>query len=328
MPAAVSDHTATLLPNGKVLVAGGDSTGGIANHAFVFDPDGGTNGSWTTVGSLNVGRFFHSATLLPNGKVLVAGGEDLDFNSLTNAEIFDPATSQWTVTASLHTALTASTLTLLPNGKVLAVGGLLGPVGRLTSAAELYDIGLGFTNSAQPQITSVTSPLNLGNTLAITGSKFRGNSEASGGNGSQSSSSDCPVVQLRSIENGQVLFVSAGSWQTNAFVSLPVTNFPPGYALLTVFVNGTPSSSATVLISPASAPIVLTALRLPGGAFRLNFTNIPGTVFTTLASTNLSLNVSNWTILGSPSEIAPGQFQFTDPGATNGIQRFYRVSSP
>ena len=68
-------HTATLLRNGKVLVAGGTVTpyGGLSfSSAELYDP---ATGSWSTTGSLNNGRASHTATLLPNGKVLVAGGQ-------------------------------------------------------------------------------------------------------------------------------------------------------------------------------------------------------------------------------------------------------------
>ena len=88
-------HTATLLPNGKVLVAGGLGEGGPAS-AQVYDPEAG---SWTATGSLIGGRFEHTATLLPNGKVLVAGGQG--GGALASAEAYDPATGTWTATGSL-----------------------------------------------------------------------------------------------------------------------------------------------------------------------------------------------------------------------------------
>ena len=275
------------------------------------------------VGSLNIGRWAHSAILLPNGKVLAVGGEDKNFNFLTNAEIFDPATGQWTPTGSLGTALTESTLTLLPNGKVLAEAGFL------TRAAELYDGGLGFTNSSQPQITAVTSPLNLGSSLAITGSGFRGVSESSGGNASQSSSSDAPVVQLLNLESGRVLFLASTNWRTNSYVSLPVGNFPPGYALATVFVNGIPSVSSILLLTTATTTIVLTNPAMLGnGSFQFSFASTPGAAFTALATTNVSLPLNNWTVLGAATEVSPGRFQFIDTQAPNNPRRFYRVRSP
>src|SRR6266850_2324949 len=68
---ARGNHTATLLPNGKVLVAGGDNTSGYLASAELYDP---TSGTWAATGSLNTARDAHTASLLPNGKVLVAGG--------------------------------------------------------------------------------------------------------------------------------------------------------------------------------------------------------------------------------------------------------------
>ena len=77
------DHTATLLPNGKVLVAGG-SNGFVLSSAELYDPASGT---WTATGSLNTARYAHTATLLQNGRVLVAGGLDTNFLVLARAEL-------------------------------------------------------------------------------------------------------------------------------------------------------------------------------------------------------------------------------------------------
>ena len=76
-------------------------------------------------------------------------------------------------------------------------------------------------------------------------------------------------------------------------------------------------------------PIVLTnPACLPGGAFQFAFTNVPGLSFTAFAATNVALPFTDWTRLGTVPEVSPGQFQFTDPQATNDSQRFYRVRSP
>jgi len=68
--------------------------------------------------------------------------------------------------------------------------------------------------------------------------------------------------------------------------------------------------------------------RLANGASQIIFNQTPGASFTVLTATNVSLPLSNWTVLGVATEIAPGQFQFNDPQATNSAQRFYRLRSP
>jgi LPXTG-site transpeptidase (sortase) family protein len=134
-----SAHTATLLPNDKVLVAGGwiYNTNTQKYEALVstelYDP---ATGLWTPTGSMTVAHAAHIATLLPNGRVLVAAGTDM-VGKLVSAELYDPATGLWTPTGSLATAREGPTATLLPNGKVLIAGGW--GEGYQTAKAELYD---------------------------------------------------------------------------------------------------------------------------------------------------------------------------------------------
>jgi hypothetical protein len=313
-------HTATLLPNGKVLVVGGYGSSGLLSSAELYDP---VSGTWTTTGPMPVARFTHTATLLPNGKVLVAGGEGSG-GELNTAVLYDPASGTWTVTGHLNIARTFHTATLLPNGKVLVAGGGNYYGSSVTSVTELYDVGLGFTNSWQPQIAAINSLLINGGCLEFTGSQFRGVSEGSSGN-TQDSPADYPVVQLRSLANEQTMFLFSTNWSTNSFTSAPVTGLPNGYALVTVFVNGIPSTSSILYLGP----ILLTSpTKLPGGAFQFNFANTPGVGFTALCTTNLAQPMNNWTVLGGVTEISPGQFQFTDWQATNSPQCFYRVRSP
>ena len=82
------------------------------------------SGNWTVTGSLNIARAEHTATLLPNGVVLVAGGFDSSNNLLASAELYDPASGSWAATGSLNIARADHTATLLPNGTVLVAGGV------------------------------------------------------------------------------------------------------------------------------------------------------------------------------------------------------------
>jgi hypothetical protein len=96
-------------------------------------------------------------------------------------------------------------------------------------------------------------------------------------------------------------------------------------------VNGTVDVGAVEMQPASSPPPRITGAEILGdGTFQLSFSNIAGTSFQVLASTNVSLPTSNWSTIGPASETPPGsgQFQFTDPQATNHPQRFYRVQSP
>jgi Galactose oxidase, central domain/Kelch motif len=171
---ARSDHSATLLPNGKVLVAGGFTASiSYSNLASceLYDPASGT---WTATGSLATKRSGHTITLLATGKVLVAGGFG-DNGRLKSAELYDPATGNWTTTGSLATARDSSTATLLSNGKVLAVGGVSdnGPPAFNLASAELYDPATGTwapTGSlAVPRVSHTATLLPNGKVLVAGG---------------------------------------------------------------------------------------------------------------------------------------------------------------
>jgi N-acetylneuraminic acid mutarotase len=141
-------HTVTLLADGKVLVAGGTGAGSQfplppLGTAEVYDPAAAT---WTGTGDLQVPRFGHSAVLLPDGSVLVAGGTAVrsgqSVTALNSAERWDPAAGTWTEVAAMTDARTGHPAVLLGNGRVLVVGGSV-PTGRDSVAAlafcEVYD---------------------------------------------------------------------------------------------------------------------------------------------------------------------------------------------
>ena len=81
-------------------------------------------------------RFFHTATLLKDGRVLVAGGEDRSGRRFNTAELFDPSSGAWSAAATMHAAYSAHTATLLADGSVLVAGG--GNAGDFSSS-EKYD---------------------------------------------------------------------------------------------------------------------------------------------------------------------------------------------
>jgi N-acetylneuraminic acid mutarotase len=336
-------HSATLLPNGQVLVAGGQGEDYdvfgfgedtfILTNAEVFDP---VTQEWQATGNLNADRAFFTMTLLPNGMVLAAGGMNDQAGLVTDiqtptAELYDPATGIWTAVGSMSAGRQLQSAVLVPDGQVFVVGGDPTFTNSQTPYPELFNIALDAVASRVPQITSSNSILYPGGALTLEGTLFSDLTGGSGGNAAADSPADYPVVQLRNIETGITTFLPAAGWGSNFFVSIPVTNFPAGYALATVFVNGIESSSGIEQISATAAPvaIILTNLvGLPDGTFQFSFTNTPGALSRAFGATNISTLFSNWTFLGNPTEISSGQFQFDDLQATNFPQRFYRVESP
>jgi hypothetical protein len=145
MTAERAAHTATLLPDGKVLVAGGFALRATLASAELYDPASGT---FTATGRMRFERSGHTATLLSNGKVLVTGGSDG-----ASAELYDPATDTFNATGSMSTARREHAATLLPDGKVLIAGGFLFaegvvPLYTFLASAELYDPIAGTFSSA------------------------------------------------------------------------------------------------------------------------------------------------------------------------------------
>lgn len=130
-------HSATLLPNGKVLIVGGDyfSTGSYSSTSYhstseIYDPASGT---FTLSGNTISSHDYHTATLLSNGKVLIAGGQTWAYTggggnsgiASSSAEIYDPVTGTFSATGSMlyvNTLALGHTATLLNNGKVLFTG--------------------------------------------------------------------------------------------------------------------------------------------------------------------------------------------------------------
>ena len=155
------EHTATLLKNGKVLIAGWDSKKGE-----LYDP---ASGAFSETGStVNYHRQGVTATLLNDGKVLIAGG----VNAQKIAEIYNPETGLFSLTDSLKNVHCYHTATLLPDGRVLIAGGQDNNGPQTHAVAEIYDPQSGkftLTGSLKVDRSSHTATLLPNGKVLITG---------------------------------------------------------------------------------------------------------------------------------------------------------------
>ena len=145
-------HTATLLPDGRVLIAGGHA------DPAIYDP---ATDTWQPAGKLAISRDEAQAVLLQNGGVLLIGGTDLQRETVLNSvEIYDPASNTWRQAAPLAQARFEHTATLLSDGRALIVGGyksIYGYENVLLDTAEVYD--------GKSATSSTLAPLSIGRVI-------------------------------------------------------------------------------------------------------------------------------------------------------------------
>lgn len=173
MQIARASHSSTLLPDGKVLIAGGFGGSGTESNPYrsteIYDP---RTGSFQPAGDMTIGRSSHTATLLKNGKLLIAGGWTGRYNVRRSAELYDPTTRVFTLTGDMVIERAGNVAALLPDGTVLVAGGEDRSEEALASA-EIYDPATGkFTRTGdmtEPRGAATATALRNGKVLIVGG---------------------------------------------------------------------------------------------------------------------------------------------------------------
>ena len=128
------DHQAVLLPDGRVLIAGGWTSGGVTSTTELYDPHKGTFAAGPDMTSRRAG---FTAVAMSDGRVLLAGGDTANHKETATADIFDPHTNAITAVGNMIAPRVAHAATLLTDGRVLVAGGMSN--GSVISEAELFD---------------------------------------------------------------------------------------------------------------------------------------------------------------------------------------------
>ncbi|MBI4927363.1 MAG: hypothetical protein HY835_06330 [Anaerolineae bacterium] len=255
-------HEAVLLPNGKVLVAGGRiSSGQLRRETFYFNPDTNT---WANGPLLPTARRYFSMLLLPDGRPVITGGfADDNTTTYTTTEvlILDSATNAWLKAGDMLKARQEHFALMTLTGKILIIGGR-DEGDNPISNVERFN----FANiSTAPALwkTTVTTAECAGCTvqksIRVTGSQFTPAWEGSSGLANQSAGNQ-PLVQLYRLNNGQMQWLSPGAPSSDTlFLSAPV-DFPDGPAIAFVYVNGSFQGKLVLLTSETRHYIYLPAV--------------------------------------------------------------------
>jgi hypothetical protein len=339
MTEARKGHTSTLLSNGKVLITGGCNNSGsepICNNylatAELYDP---ATGTFASTGGMSVPRLNHTATLLPNGKVLIAGGSNGGL-AVAISEIYDSATGQFTRTGDMRTARIGPTATLLADSSVLITGGYSGTFSsdQYFASAEKYNPATGTfaalsTSMTFPRFLHAATALSNGKVLIAGGQNaklltFDYNFQSVGDNVSPNIyfTPDSKTGFVSYTGSGVVLAFSA---ETGAEIKRIVTGGQPAY--ITPLANGQTLAVVSlfdyrIFIIDVNSLSLVRTLYLAG---QFGFGSIPafspdkktGYISSTSTGSVIKFDAANGSILGVLGNLnAPAQITVTKDGST------------
>jgi Kelch motif/Galactose oxidase, central domain len=243
--------SAAALIGNQLLIAGGFSgtaiinnfslslSGGVVPTAEIFDP---VAGKFSATGAMTTARAGYTATTLPSGKVLIAGGLDNHGNVLDTAEIYDPASGKFTLTVTAMSDRRAfQTATLLPNGKVLVAGGVTDLAGGTSNTADLFDpVSETFTQAGAMDHARAGHSATL-----FTAGPLSGDVLIAGGGGGSGLFLKDSSAEVYDSSSGQFLLMR--SFMNEARALHTATQLPDGRVLLTGGFDGSVAMAAGVL---------------------------------------------------------------------------------
>lgn len=355
MGTARGDHTATLLRNGRVLVAGGfNGSSGALGAVEVYTP--GDPGSFAALGELlTASRYHHTATPLADGRVLLAGGcNDNAYAELCDAgsivltgEIYDPEPKvgagpdgRTFDAGSIYTAPNSGVYGhrafQLNDWRVILVGGLKN--GALAQQCRYFDWGVRVDNANRPIDASAPTPLFMGTGVQVAAINVRDQFlEASGGNNSGQSATNYPVPRMQSLDSGRIFMPGFAAFGKSVAIgdyfsfTVPVYDAPDytpsGFYVGTPLINGRPKERGGVFYVDSGLPMgpfVPSAVYSSGGTsvpasgLDADYVDVSGAARTASGTT---VDDQLFTVvLSNPAEMTPFGKADADGNPANGFQ--------
>ncbi|MBI3874634.1 MAG: DUF1929 domain-containing protein [Verrucomicrobia bacterium] len=322
--------TACMYDDGKVFLTGGNPQEPFFEGPFQYFPSriaevinlNDAQPAWRRVAPMNIGRRFGTATLLPDGKVLVTGGSSAPgFNNVAGAaffaELWDPVTEQWTVLAAQARprGYHCNSL-LLPDGRVVSTGGgHPDPVdGTAEPNAEFFSPPYLF-KGARPTISAAPNTTTYGQTFSVQ-------------TPDAANVANVNWIRIGDIthnfnQNQHINRLAFTKTATGVQVTAPASSVlaPPGHYLLFLLnSNGVPSIAKIIQIGTG-----ITGMATVGGDRQVTFTTIAGSRYQ-LERTDGLVSVNNvWTVVGTAVTATGATTTVTDVGGAAQTKRFYRV---